>query len=245
MERDPDKLFKIDITGERKVYRFKRKLLTDLNGSTKTVTFDFLPESTYIGLNQEVMKVTFLMQDMIISEANMTKTLSNSDSEYKLAFRSDAIPESVDTIAKTLGMIVGLGIVASFLFKILAKNLLGFYSTLGGYIDFIQIVSFIPLLDLYFPGNVRSYASILKLANVVASSDHNPFFLFINKDNLNDEPFNYRFDSMGINSRVFINNLGFQVTLISIFSVIALILKYFRHRCIKDDRRNRKGSGGV
>eukprot|EP00344_Euplotes_crassus_P005680 CAMPEP_0197017562 /NCGR_PEP_ID=MMETSP1380-20130617/79612_1 /TAXON_ID=5936 /ORGANISM="Euplotes crassus, Strain CT5" /LENGTH=209 /DNA_ID=CAMNT_0042444683 /DNA_START=2258 /DNA_END=2887 /DNA_ORIENTATION=- len=171
--------------------------------------------------------------------------VSNSDSEYKLAFRSDAIPESVDTIAKTLGMIVGLGIVASFLFKILAKNLLGFYSTLGGYIDFIQIVSFIPLLDLYFPGNVRSYASILKLANVVASSDHNPFFLFINKDNLNDEPFNYRFDAMGINSRVFINNLGFQVTLISIFSVIALALRYFRHRCINNDRRNQRGSGGV
>lgn len=90
---------------------------------------------------------------------------------------------------------------------------------------------------MYFPGNVRSFASILKQANTAGQGIFNPFFLFINRDNLNDKPYNYRFDVMGIDSRVFVHNLGFQITIILAMCVVGFILKYIRSRCYTDERR--------
>ena len=52
-----------------------------------------------------------------------------------LYFRSDAIPQSTDTISRTIGMIVGLGTVSSLMFGFFSKAIFGFYFSTGGKIS--------------------------------------------------------------------------------------------------------------
>lgn len=54
---------------------------------TSKLTFDFIPESTYIGLNQEVMTLVFLQKSKMVSATNSSKSLYNSDSEFEIKFR--------------------------------------------------------------------------------------------------------------------------------------------------------------
>jgi hypothetical protein len=87
------------------------------------------------------------------------------------------------------------------------KFLLGTKFNLGwGLINFIQIIAFIPLASFYFPGNVRSFVSLLKIANTAGMRDPNAFYIVLNRNKLDNRPYNYRFDVMDIKSTVFIDN---------------------------------------
>lgn len=107
----------------------------------------------------------------------------------------------------TFAYLVGFGTVASFILSYSLKFLLGTKFNLGwGLINFIQIIAFIPLASFYFPGNVRSYVSLLKIANTAGMRHPNAFYLVLDRDKIDNRPYNFRFDVLGIRSTVFIEN---------------------------------------
>lgn len=102
-------MFKFEVVGPRKVYRFDMELQGDLTSKSKyqSLQFTMTPYSTYIGLNEEELKLTFLMPDKIISGRNTSLTVANTETSIKIYDSSDAIPKSTDVISTTFGYIVG------------------------------------------------------------------------------------------------------------------------------------------
>lgn len=92
-ETDPTKLFRFDVKGPREVYRFDMKLLDNLKVSVpyQTLKFQMTPYSTYIGLNEEILELTFLQQDKIVSASSPTLSLANRDTTIKIYDRTDAV----------------------------------------------------------------------------------------------------------------------------------------------------------
>jgi hypothetical protein len=89
---------------------------------------------------------------------------------------------------------------------------------------------------------------VLKYANFAGKGFFNPFFLMIDKNDLDNEPYNFRFRVMGIESKIFINNFGFQLSMIVVMIIGAIFIKYLKSRCFTDARGrpiNRKGFIGV
>lgn len=175
----------------------------------KTLTFNFEPYSTYIGLNEEKLKLTFPNPQFIVSETDNSFQVANTFTIIDIYDRSDAIPESTDLLSKILSYVVGLGSIVGLIMSSALKGSFGSFFNLGwGLINFIQIIAFIPLADFYFPGNVRGYVSFLKIANTAGQGLPNIFYLFIDKDQLELKPYNYRFEVMSIDTTIFIENCG-------------------------------------
>jgi fumarate reductase subunit D len=190
------------------------KLLTPLNTqeSYKKFEFEFTPKTTYIGVNHETLKLTFPDKNLLVSATNTSLVISNSETSITIKETSDAVPEDVDLFAKGWAYFVGAGSIATLIASLIIRVIFGVKFNLGwGLINFIQIIAFIPLADFYFPGNVRGFVSVLKLANTVGAGFFNPFYFFIDRDSLNMEPYNSRFELMGIKTTVFIENFGFQL----------------------------------
>jgi len=115
------------------LYYFGIKILTSFFiDTTSKIIFEFIPESTYIGLNAEILEVTFLQRDKIISVANNTKSLSNHQTSHKIRFRSDAITEEADEFSTVIGYIAAFGFFSTIFFEQLSKFLFGFYSNTAG-----------------------------------------------------------------------------------------------------------------
>ena len=193
-----ENLFSFTITGPREVYEFSIKLIDNIQigVSYQSLKFKMIPYSTYIGLNKEVLELTFINQNKIISTLASGKKISNKATSIPIYDQSDAIPVTADVISQSFGYIVGFGTVASFITTIGLKIFFGWNFNLGwGLINFIQIIAFIPLASFYFPGNVRSYVSILKIVNTAGQGmpniDQNNFILL--QPSLNNYPFNKKF----------------------------------------------------
>jgi hypothetical protein len=183
--------------------------------------FEFRPYSTYIGLNEEILKLRFPNSFLIVSETNNNLQVANEETSIRITERSDAISDSEDMFAKILSLVAGMGTLLTIGMTYLLKYLLGIKFNLGwGLINFIQIVAFIPLADFYFPGNVRSYVSILKYANTAGQGVHNVFYFFIDRGELETKPHNYRFETMGFKSNIFIENCGCQITVLIIMATL-------------------------
>jgi hypothetical protein len=211
------------VIGPRKNYKYK--VTPKMNISTTTpvriIEFKFKPYSTYIGLNEETIKLRFPSPHLIVSETDNSLQVANEETSIKITERSDAIPESTDLLARVLSLVAGMGTLLTIGMTYLLKYLLGIKFNLGwGLINFIQIVAFIPLADFYFPGNVRSYVSILKYANTAGQGVHNVFYLFIDREELETKPHNYRFETMGFKSNIFIENCGCQITILIVMATL-------------------------
>lgn len=215
-DSNPGNLFNFAVEGPRSVYEFSMDLQTPIDTSTeyRYLKFDFTPYSTYIGVNEETLKLTFKDRNKIVSATSPTLIVSNEDTSIKIYDSSDAVPQNVDFISRTISYVFGFGTIGIIVASFAIKYLLGAHFNLGwGLINFIQIIAFIPLASLYFPGNVRGYVSLLKLTNTAGSGAYNPFYLFVDTDNLDTSPYNYRFKVMDIPSKVFVVNCGMQVTI--------------------------------
>jgi large-conductance mechanosensitive channel len=236
LETDEEKLFKFTVEGPRQHYYFEMKLINEIKIGVdyQTLRFKFTPRSTYIGMNQEDLILEFLDRSKIVSASDNSLIISNSRSTYEIYDRSDAIPENTNIISRSWGFVIGFGTISTFLASFIMKMIFGAKFNLGwGLINFIQIIAFIPLADFYFPGNVRSYVSLLKVVNTAGKGFFNPFYFVIDETHLNKEPFSYRFDVMGIDTTIFVDNFGFQMFIFLIyFSLIpvAKLLKYFVKR---------------
>lgn len=120
------------------------------------------------------------------------------------------------------------------------KAFLGAECNLGwGLINFIQIIAFIPLANFYFPGNVRGFVSFLKIANTAGQGAPNMFYLFIDRDQLDNSPYNYRFDVMGIESTIYIENCGGQLTILFGVLMIVFLLKLVQNLIKKHKVQNK------
>lgn len=86
-------MFKFDVKGPREIYRFDMKLLDSLKASVpyQTLKFQMTPYSTYIGLNEELLELTFLQQDKIVSASSPTLSLANKDTSIKIYDKTDAV----------------------------------------------------------------------------------------------------------------------------------------------------------
>jgi hypothetical protein len=219
-------LFGFTVTGPRKNYKFKIRYKGQfkMNIGIKYLEFEFKPYSTYIGLNEEILTLKFPNPHYIVSETDNSLEVANKETSITISERSDAIPESTDLIARIISIVVGMGTLLTIWMTYLLKYLLGIKFNLGwGLINFIQIVAFIPLADFYFPGNVRSYVSILKYANTAGQGVHNVFYLFIDRGELETKPHNYRFETMGFKSNIFIENCGCQITILIVMATLWLV----------------------
>jgi len=222
-----DSLFKFTVEGPRGKYDFKVRLTRSLKVLTpfKTLTFDFEPYSTYIGLNEEVLKLEFPNPQLIVSETDNSLQVANTSTDIGIYDRSDAIPESTDLFSKILSYVVGLGSIVGLILSTTLKGSFGSFFNLGwGMINFIQIIAFIPLADFYFPGNVRGYVSFLKIANTAGQGLPNIFGYFIDMDQLELKPYNYRFEVMGIDTTIFIENCGCQISIFLLVGVLILAI---------------------
>lgn len=209
LETNQDQLFKFEVKGPRKHYKFSMKLVDDLvpNSPYLSVKFKMTPYSTYIGLDEEKLVLTFLKPNKIVVPDRTNITIANKNTSITIYDTSDAIPKDVDAVSVSLGYIMGFGTLSTFLISFLLKIFFGGKFNLGwGLINFIQITAFIPLANMYFPGNIRGFVGMLKIVNTAGSGMPNLFYAFMDRSDFNMEPYNYRFEVMDIETTVFIEN---------------------------------------
>ena len=191
-----------------------------------SVLFKLIPYSTYIGIDQEKLILTFLIPEKLVTPYQQNITIANNETSITIYDSSDAVSKDVDITTTTLAYVIGFGTLVSICLSYTLKIMFGIKFNLGwGVINFIQICAFIPLMRMYFPGNIRGFASMLKITNTAGKSGPNLFYLMINRDKLDNRPFNFRFDVMGIDSTVFIENCGTQITIYFIILILLLIMK--------------------
>lgn len=218
------------------------KLLNEIKmgDSYKTLKFKFTPQSTYIGLDEEKLVLDFIDKSKIVSASDNSLTISNSESSYEIYDRSDAIPENTSIIARGWGFVIGLGTFSTFLTSFIMKMIFGAKFNLGwGLINFIQIIAFIPLADFYFPGNVRGYVSILKISNTAGKGFFNPFYFIIDESQLDMDPYNYRFEVMGIETTIFIENFGFQLFILFVYLSLIPVAKLLKQMVKRYNVKNK------
>lgn len=224
LSTDPDELFEFEVTGPRKAYQFSMDLQDEivLGEEYQSIKFKMTPRSTYIGLDEEELTLRFDVPK-IVTPGRSYITIANQETSITIYDTSDAVPEDVDSISKSLGYVVGLGSLASLLLSFLLNIIFGGKFNLGwGLINCVQLAAFIPLANFYFPGNVRGFVAILKEVNTAGSQGPNLFYTLIDRSQLEMDPFNYRFEVMGINTTVFIENCGPQLT---IFCVVLVLIQ--------------------
>jgi hypothetical protein len=234
-------LFSFDVEGPRKDYDFTMNLLEDieLDQEYQSVKFRMSPKSTYIGLDEETL-VLNIQNDKMVTPDRPEITVANHETSITIYDSSDAIPDDVDSITTTLGWVVGFGSLASLFLSMALKVLLGGKFNLGwGLINFIQITAFIPLANLYFPGNVRGFASMLAVVNTAGKNAPNFFYTILDRDQLETEPYNYRFKVMGIDTTVFIDNCGPQMTIFCVLLVLVQAAKLLRRTVKKLKVKNK------
>ena len=191
-----------------------------------SVLFKLIPYSTYIGIDEEKLILTFLIPEKLVTPYQQNITIANNETSITIYDSSDAVSKDVDITTTTLAYVIGFGTLVSICLSYTLKIMFGIKFNLGwGVINFIQICAFIPLMRMYFPGNIRGFASMLKITNTAGKSGPNLFYLMINRDKLDNRPFNFRFDVMGIDSTVFIENCGTQITIYFIILILLLIMK--------------------
>jgi len=88
------------------------------------------------------------------------------------------------------------------------------------------MVAFIPLANFYFPGNIRAFAKMLMIPNTAGQGAPNLFYTVIDKEKLDAKPYTQRFDVMGINTTIFIDNCGSQITIFLVVLVLIQIMKF-------------------
>ena len=221
-------MFSFKVEGPRKHYDFSIELIEDIQlGETyQSVLFKLIPYSTYIGIDQEKLILTFLIPEKLVTPYQQNITIANNETSITIYDSSDAVSKDVDITTTTLAYVIGFGTLVSICLSYTLKIMFGIKFNLGwGVINFIQICAFIPLMRMYFPGNIRGFASMLKITNTAGKSGPNLFYLMINRDKLDNRPFNFRFDVMGIDSTVFIENCGTQITIYFIILILLLIMK--------------------
>ena len=197
-----------------------------LGETYQSVLFKLIPYSTYIGIDQEKLILTFLIPEKLVTPYQQNITIANNETSITIYDSSDAVSKDVDITTTTLAYVIGFGTLVSICLSYTLKIMFGIKFNLGwGVINFIQICAFIPLMRMYFPGNIRGFASMLKITNTAGKSGPNLFYLMINRDKLDNRPFNFRFDVMGIDSTVFIENCGTQITIYFIILILLLIMK--------------------
>ena len=221
-------MFSFKIEGPRKHYDFSIELIEDiqLGEIYHSVLFKLIPYSTYIGIDEEKLILTFLIPEKLVTPYQQNITIANNETSITIYDSSDAVSKDVDITTTTLAYVIGFGTLVSICLSYTLKIMFGIKFNLGwGVINFIQICAFIPLMRMYFPGNIRGFASMLKITNTAGKSGPNLFYLMINRDKLDNRPFNFRFDVMGIDSTVFIENCGTQITIYFIILILLLIMK--------------------
>ena len=221
-------MFSFKVEGPRKHYDFSIELIEDIQlGETyQSVLFKLIPYSTYIGIDEEKLILTFLIPEKLVTPYQQNITIANNETSITIYDSSDAVSKDVDITTTTLAYVIGFGTLVSICLSYTLKIMFGIKFNLGwGVINFIQICAFIPLMRMYFPGNIRGFASMLKITNTAGKSGPNLFYLMINRDKLDNRPFNFRFDVMGIDSTVFIENCGTQITIYFIILILLLIMK--------------------
>ena len=104
----------------------------------------------------------------------------------------------------------------------------------------IQLITLMPLLEIYFPENLRSFIiTYLQLANFKFDFMYNPFHSWgiINLSDVNDNPYNENFELNQIHSRALIVNYGTQLLLwgiiISLYIPISICSKCFKCKKFK------------
>ena len=231
-------MFSFKVEGPRKHYDFSIELIEDiqLGENYQSVLFKLIPYSTYIGIDQEKLILTFLIPEKLVTPYQQNITIANNETSITIYDSSDAVSKDVDITTTTLAYVIGFGTLVSICLSYTLKIMFGIKFNLGwGVINFIQICAFIPLMRMYFPGNIRGFASMLKITNTAGKSGPNLFYLMINRDKLDNRPFNFRFDVMGIDSTVFIENCGTQITIYFIILILLLIMKLInRHTTPKN-----------
>ncbi len=124
-------------------------------------------------------------------------------------------------------MLVALGVNAVFAF--LSS---GSMELMWSFLNVVQIMNYIPLINIKFPNTVTYLFSYLKIANTDIQYFEAWFqsVFNLNSDTFkNDNPMNKNFNDAGYPSMRIIMNLGSQLAIICAFIIILPILLVMKH----------------
>ena len=150
----------------------------------------------------------------------------------------ETVDSSGNTVFYTMTGLLSVNLLISFVCA-------GSMNTLFPLFNMIQLITFIPLLEINLPENLRSFINdYLKFSNFKFGILYNPFHSWgiLDLSEMNHDPLNEKFEENGIESKALIVNYGGQLLfwtfIIFLYIPITIFSKCFKSKKLSELKKS-------